>query len=208
MIRVLSNSVPGEHFTMLVSGGIDSIAAAHWMKHAYRREFTILHFNHNIQDANDHMENAVSSFAEQFTIPIKVIRSLNKLKSSEDKLREWRLNEMSNLTGNFVTGHHLNDAVENYLDNCFKGCPEYKPIQEVTHFKQFSIYHPFITTTKESFTQYAKKHNLDQFVVVDPTNTDIKYKRNWIRNNIAQEVYNRNIGIEKIVKNKFYNNVK
>jgi len=203
MIKCLH--LPKEPFTLLVSGGVDSIAAAHWLKVKYRKVFSILHFNHNIQPANADMENTVRSFATSFDIPIKVItRSTDTTMIHEHELRDWRLFEMAELGGNFITGHHLNDCVENYIDNCLKGTPEYKPITEQSDFLTFTIYHPFLTTKKQDFIDYCKANDLNKFVVADPTNSENDFKRNWIRNKLAKEIYDRNIGIEKVVLKKFY----
>ena len=203
MIKCLH--LPREPFTLLVSGGVDSIAAAHWLKVIYRKEFSILHFNHNIQSANADMESAVSSFAKTFEIPIKTItRSTDTKMTHEHELRDWRLFEMAKIRGNFITGHHLNDCVENYIDNCLKGTPEYKPINESTKFDNFTIYHPFLTTKKQDFIEYCDTNDLNKFIVIDPTNSENDFKRNWIRNKLAKEIYDRNIGIEKVVLKKFY----
>jgi len=203
MIKCLH--LPKEPFTMLVSGGVDSIAAAHWLKVTYRKKFSILHFNHNVQPANANMESIVSSFAKTFDIPIKIItRSTDTKMTHEHELRDWRLSEMLKVGGNVVTGHHLNDCVESYIDNCLKGTPEYTPIAEQSSFPTFTIYHPFLITKKQDFIEYCNTNDLNKFIVTDPTNSENDFKRNWIRNKLAKEIYDRNIGIEKVVLKKFY----
>jgi tRNA(Ile)-lysidine synthase len=203
-MKVLPTFIPPDTFYVLVSGGVDSIAAAHWLKFAYRKDFTVVHFNHNVQTVNNDMEKAVRAFCNEFNLPCISFYNTNYGCFTEKDLREWRLSVMAELTGHFVTGHHLNDAVENYLANCFTGCPEHKPIQELTQFKTFSIYHPFITTEKASMQGYIAKNDLVRYVVTDPTNENTKYRRNWLRHNIIPEINSRNLGLEKIVLNKFY----
>jgi tRNA(Ile)-lysidine synthase len=210
MIKVIPQYVPREPFTVLVSGGIDSIAAAHWLKHNYYKNFSVLHFNHRVQAINDEMKNSVKQFCIDNTIPYDCyFRTDGEFPdTSENGLREFRLSVMKMIGGKFVTAHHLNDACENYLDNCFKGCPEHKPISEFSQFNGFSIYHPFIKTTKQDFIDYVVKNDLLKYVVIDPTNTDTKYKRNWIRNVIIPEINSRELGLETVVLKKFYNNTK
>lgn len=202
-MKVLSKFVP-KHFYLLVSGGVDSIAAAHWLKFSYRADFSILHFNHNIQPANADMETAVRAFCRDFNLPCVSFYNTDYGRYTEKDLREWRLSVMSEMGGNFVTGHHLNDAVENYLTNCLAGTPEYKPITEVTSFPSHKIYHPFLTTTKADMVLYVEQKELSQYIVEDPTNKDIKYRRNWVRNVIVPELDKRNVGIETVVRKKFY----
>ena len=209
MIKVIPQYVPREPFTVLVSGGVDSIAAAHWLKHNYHKKFSILHFNHRVQAINDEMRNAVRQFCIDFSIPYDAyFRTDSEFPdTSENGLREFRLNCMRLTGGKFVTAHHLDDAVENYLMNCFHGTPEHKPIKEYSKFEGFSIYHPFITTNKQDFINHVKENGLEQYVVEDPTNTITKFKRNWIRNIIVPELNERKMGIDTIVRKKFYNNI-
>jgi tRNA(Ile)-lysidine synthase len=210
MIKVIPQYVPREPFIVCVSGGIDSIGAAHWLKHSYYKNFSILHCNHRVQDINDEMRDSV----RQFCIDNKIaydcyFRTDGEFPNiSENGLREFRLSVMKMIGGKFLTAHHLNDACENYLSNCFHGNPEYKPIQEFSKFNGFSIYHPFLKTTKQDFIDYANENDLMKYVVEDPTNKDTKYKRNWIRNVIVPEINQRDLGLEKIVLKKFYNNQK
>lgn len=199
--------LPKEPFTLLVSGGVDSIAAAHWLKTRYSKNFNILHFNHNVQSVNDVMEESFINFAKAFDFNDAFIitrKDVYCTDYSENGLRQWRLDHLRELSGNFITGHHLNDCVENYIDNCLKGTPEYKPINESTKFDNFTIYHPFLTTKKQDFIDYCNTNDLTKFVVTDPTNSENEFKRNWIRNKLAKEIYDRNIGIEKVVLKKFY----
>jgi tRNA(Ile)-lysidine synthetase-like protein len=209
MIKVIPQYVPREPFTVLVSGGVDSIGAAHWLKHNYHKKFSILHFNHKVQPINDDMENSVKQFCIDFKIRYdSYFRTDGKFPdTSENGLREFRLSVMKLIGGKFVTAHHLDDAIENYLMNCFHGTPEHKPISEFTQFEGFSIYHPFLLTSKSNFWDYTYENNLRDYVVHDPTNADIKHKRNWVRNIIVPELNVRSLGIHSIVKKKFYTNL-
>lgn len=203
-MKVLPKFVPRDPFYVLVSGGVDSISAAHWLKYSYYKNFKIVHFNHNVQPINVQMEESVRRFCGDHNFEIVTYFNDRYDRFTQADLRKWRLEEMSKLSGNFITGHHLNDAVENYLANCITGTPEYKPIAEHTQFYDFAIYHPFITTTKKDMAAYVDKHDLSQYIVEDPSNANSKYRRNWIRNVIIPELDNRDVGIETVVKRKFY----
>jgi tRNA(Ile)-lysidine synthase len=156
------------------------------------------------------MRNQVRQFCIDNKIPYDCYFRIDEEfpDTSENGLREFRLAVMKMIGGKFVTAHHLNDAWENYLDNCFKGCPEHKPISEFSQFNGFSIYHPFLKTTKSDFWGHASNNNLFRYIINDPTNSDTKYKRNWIRQKIIPELKDRNLGLETIVLKKFYNNTK
>jgi tRNA(Ile)-lysidine synthetase-like protein len=209
MIKVIPQYVPREPFTVLVSGGVDSIAAAHWLKHNYYKNFSVLHFNHRVQPINDEMRDQVRQFCIDNKIPYDCYFRIDEEfpDTSEKGLREFRLAVMKMIGGKFVTAHHLDDAVENYLMNCFHGTPEHKPIQEFSQFDGFSIYHPFLLTSKSNLWDYVYENNLNKYVVQDPTNHDIKHKRNWVRQIIVPEINVRSMGIHSIVRRKFYNNL-
>ena len=79
------------------------------------------------------------------------------------------------------------------------------PIQWSTFFDgNFSIFHPFLKTSKQDFIDYAEANDLMKYVVEDPTNKETKNKRNWVRNTIIPEINGRDMGIETIVRKKFY----
>lgn len=203
MIKVNTEFVPKDHFYFLVSGGVDSIAAAHWLKYVFRRDFSILHFNHNFNPSvNFEMKAAVYRFSEAFNIPfLSYSRDESKfIDDSEAGLRKWRLSVMKSINSSFVTAHHLNDAVENYFNNFTKGCPEYTPIP----WKSLNIYHPFLRTRKVDFENYISTNTLEKYVVPDPSNQDNCFNRNWIRNEILPRIDKEHISLESVVLRKFY----
>lgn len=205
-MRILTKHLPEKNLTFLVSGGVDSIAACHWLKFRYRAKISILHFNHNCQSVNSKMEEAVKSFGHAIGCSTKVVQrdATNDIHDcSENGLRCWRLDELAKIGGNFVTAHHLDDAVENYLTNTLEGHPEYVPISEKTEFENFSIFHPFLINTKDEMTEYVDNNKLSDFVVVDPSNDDTKFRRNWIRKTILPEIYSR-VNLRTVVRKKFY----
>jgi len=207
MIKCDKNSLPKDDFTLLISGGVDSVVIAHWLKVRYRKHFKLLHFNHQVQEANSLMEQKVTQFSKDFSFDdfcVVTRKDVYCKDLSENGLRQWRLERLREEGGSFVTAHHLNDVVENYLSNCLKGCPEYRPINEITKFNTFTLFHPFLKTRKKDIIKYALNNDLMQYVVEDPSNNETIFMRNWIRNKLAREIYDRNLGIEKIIIKKFY----
>lgn len=192
--------------TVLVSGGIDSIAASHWLKFRFRRNISVIHFNHRVQPANELMESQVIAFCEAYNMPLTVIhRTDTQSDLSEAHMRQWRLNELQKIGGDkkYVTGHHIGDVVECYVANFITGNPEYVPMSERTDFGNFEILHPFLLTTKEDMLKYIRQNGADRFVVEDPTNKKNCYRRNSIRNQIIPLI-NQWTNLETIVKHKFY----
>ena len=214
MINVSPKHFPDNNKVMLLSGGVDSIAAAHWLSNNYYKSFSaVIHFNHNIQAANAKMEKNVIKFCNYFGMSLHIIKNETHKSTSEHILREWRLGELSKfcerhgVSFNFITAHHLNDAVESYMDNCLKGTPEYLPISWKTDFVDgYTVWHPFLKTRKKYFEEHVDKNDLRKYIVEDPSNKNTKYKRNWIRNDLLPLIDERNLGLESVVFRKFYQN--
>jgi tRNA(Ile)-lysidine synthase len=208
MIRLDRSLIPKEDFCVAVSGGIDSIACLHLLSRLYKDKVSACHFNHNFQSTNAKMQRVVERFCSQHNIKLVLGKRTNfndNVKHGiEDHLRKERLKFFSSLNKDIIVCHHLNDAVESYLMNTLKGCPEYTPIPIATKFhnNNHKMIRPFLKTKKSNIKDYIDNNNLWEFVVEDPTNNDTKYRRNFIRNSILPNL--NNFGLEKIVYKKFY----
>lgn len=151
------------------------------------------------------MEEAVYQFANDFDFEARFFKRDSYFSdTSENGMRSWRHSMLRIFGGSFLSGHHLNDCVESYLSNCLKGCPEHKPIPWFTQFSGFSIYHPFLLSTKQDFIEYANENNLMNYIVEDPTNHDLSNNRSWMRTKLIPILNERQLGLEKVVKKKFY----
>lgn len=187
-----------------VSGGIDSIAVAHMFSRQRERDVTFYHFNHGTKQANQ-MEERVKLFAEFVDKPL-IIKRADKVLSTESEFREARFKffETGEERWNVVTAHHLNDCVETYLMNCFRGHNNWKvPMSPTSCHKNFTVYHPFLLRTKESFQNYCVKNDLTKFICEDETNKQNVCRRNFIRNSIVPILKSERIHLEKIVKKQY-----
>lgn len=208
MIKVNWKILP-EYFAVAVSGGVDSIAAAHLL-HKMGYEFRIYHYNHQVQKINDEMSDKVNKFARDHDIECysgkrnEEYQPLPEKGSIEEYLRGLRLELFKTFPYDVVCCHHLDDAVEQYTMNFLRGCPEYIPIRWETPLEgtNHKILHPFLNTTKEDLIKYAENNDLMKYVVVDPSNSDNKYRRNWVRNEVLPQF--QEFGLQKIVRKKYY----
>jgi tRNA(Ile)-lysidine synthase TilS/MesJ len=210
------SSQPEELF-ILCSMGVDSVAATHFLVEKYRyltknKKVKIypIHFNHNLRPQNDQMELKFFKFCEDFKLPGYPIH-LDCTNSSEKECRDKRIEYIiaSRYMKMCITAHHLDDCVESYLQNVFRGKEGFIPIPFLTRldmgssFGSCSLYHPFLFTEKKDFVDYAKKHDLMKYVEEDETNKVVKgSRRNLIRNEILPILDREKMGLKKIVKKK------
>jgi tRNA(Ile)-lysidine synthase len=206
MIKVNKKYLPNT-YSIAISGGIDSLACAHFL-HKSGQKFQAIHYNHNQRPQNNLMQKACENFCADHKIKLIIGKCSIKInKNIEDGLRRERLKFFSQVGGSIIQCQHLQDAVESYISNTLKGCPEHKPIQEFTDFNSFSIYRPFILNIKKDFENWVDKNNLFEYLQIDESNEDQRYERNWIRKTIIPEIESRK-GLNKVVLKKFYLNNK
>lgn len=206
MIKLDTDLVPST-FYVAVSSGIDSIAAVHLLQMLNdKSRIRIFHYNHNLRPQNDLMEQAVRKYANDFKIPITVIKREKKTDNTEDALHKDRQDAYKSLNSDVIVCHHLDDAVESYIMNMLKGSPEHIPIATKTYFlndSKCAIYRPFLKTEKEDLRMFVKNYEyLNNYVVEDETNKDNTYRRNYIRNEVVPKF--KGMGLPKVVLKKFY----
>lgn len=185
------------------SGGVDSIVVAHYILHKLKRNVKLFHYNHNLREQNDHMEAAVSRFAGDFDLHLRV-HTMRVPATGEAEMRHNRYLALQRQVGpgQCVTSHHLDDCVESYLMNCFNGVPEHCPIPIRTMFDKTQVIRPFLLTPKLAFQKYSTEYDLDKYVVEDDTNVDQKYRRNWVRHRARPMIEEEYPGLKKVVFKK------
>lgn len=195
--------IPSNSFVS-ISGGLDSIAAAYLLrtKHGLRKAY---HFNHKLRPQNDEMEASVRKFCSTYDLDLLVC-SAEKPLLTENDCRRARLKAFFDKDlGHLITAHHLDDAVESYLLNCFRGHPEYLPIPKESYFTlKYAVLHPFILFEKKDFENIARQRGLFDYIVEDETNDEVKgSRRNFIRKQIVPLLEEQKLGIKTIVKKRY-----
>jgi len=203
MIRVIKQILPKEkHYHLAVSMGTDSVAAFHWLWwKGYK--FTALHFNHNLRPQNAAMQERFVKLCK--TTGIEGFTETGLDLTTEADCREARLDFYSRRAkgGTIITAHHLNDWIESYLLNCFRGHPNHNPFELESEFADFTVVHPFLPTKKSDFVQFLERNGWMDWVVEDETNKVIKgSRRNWVRSVILPEMNSQGLSLEKYAKRR------
>lgn len=195
MLKLLTK-IP-RRINLAFSGGVDSLVVAHFLAKG-KHDVTLLHFNHGCQ-YSDEIEKQCVERAESLSLPIVVTHMAegtpNKGQSLEDYWRRSRYRFLRSYDDQFITCHHLDDAVETWIWSCLHGNPKLIPI------KDDKVLRPFLTTEKAQFQEYAKKHGL--VAVDDPYNRDYSLTRNYIRANMIEHAYKINPGLGKVIRKKY-----
>ena len=210
MITHINRLLPDD-FILGLSSGVDSIAAAHYLKYKLKRNVRCFHFNHKSESHNDFeaAEKAVI-FCRDFDIPLTLLESDRPLEK-ENESREARLNAFNKHfeNTNLITCHHLDDVVESHFSNFFAGHESFLPIPFFSTFGTNTIFHPFLLTVKDDFIEYVNKNQLENYIAQDPTNfIPESATRNWIRNVIIPEVNSKiHINIKTIVRKRILKHI-
>lgn len=208
ILKMANNNI-----TVALSMGCDSLAVLHFLKTKCKKyQVRAFHYDHALRSQNRVMSDAAKSFCKEFDIElISKFRDVDKekTKKSEADLRELRYSAMIGL-GTVVIAHHLDDAVENYLYNCFNGVPEYLPIPLVTNYDDFGmkIIRPFILNKKSDFRNYIKDNDLEKYVVEDSTNKDQSIRRNWLRHSMVPQINEKGYNLQTVVRKKYIKYIK
>jgi tRNA(Ile)-lysidine synthase len=180
--------------TVAVSGGVDSIAALHFLSRNH--DVTALHINHNEGNSDDAeaITRATCSSLGIKLLSKRITSTRNSRTSLEEFWRNERYSVFHSLDDTVVTAHTLEDCVETWIWSSLHGSGKLIP------YSNRNVVRPFRLTPKSQFIHWATKHNLDW--VEDSSNTDLSLTRNYIRQVMMPHVLQVNPGIATTIKKK------
>lgn len=174
MIHLLG-AIPKGEFYVACSGGVDSMAALHFLMLGGHKP-KVAHFDH-LTEYGAKARVLVQEFCQANNLEMHVDCVVRKQDVDESKEEFWR-NEryrfFNGLKAPVVLAHHLGDAVEWWLFSSIHGNPQLIPYQRPPN-----IVRPFLLTPKPVFAYWAEKHKVPY--LADPSNEDTAYMRNLIR---------------------------
>lgn len=197
------------------SMGSDSVAISYFLANGHR-PLTLHYVNHGTPYA----PTAEKKFVEYSEFLNKNCKSpvdyvihkdenLNSESFGEAEFRDFRYSKFDNYfigkssdKERLVVCHHLEDAIENFIMSTMTTGTVKRKLNESTERSGYLIVRP-ILTKKESIWRFIKKHNLKDWIVEDPSNSDVKFKRNWIRHELIPKIKEGYPGIETVVKKMY-----
>jgi tRNA(Ile)-lysidine synthetase-like protein len=172
-----------------VSGGIDSMVLAYCLNkiqsYGYSNSLRIAHINHNTRDG----QNAEEKFVKEFSSSINIeclsttLQDLDADKNFEYNARLKRYDYFYTIAKpeeKIILAHHIDDSFEwTMLQSLRSSSIEGQIGIPVVNNR---VIRPFMCVTKDQIRRYAQHFDIP--FIQDPTNEQIKYERNFIRNNI------------------------
>jgi tRNA(Ile)-lysidine synthase len=183
-----------------VSGGVDSMVLLHWLatnKKAWPCEISVVHVNHNIQSDSLAWHEFVKSQCHEYNLPfIGVSVCLDGLGNNlEYAARKARYKAFCDTGADCILlAHHANDQCENFLLKLFRGSglrglKSMNAISPCWYNASVSIIRPMLNITRTDIEIYAEHHSVP--FVLDSSNSDNKYDRNYIRNVVWPKIDER-----------------
>lgn len=182
--------------TVGLSGGPDSVALLHYLLNYVQEneldvEITALHYNHNWNPALDDADQKLcEDICRAAGVEIVIAKNETGLTSETDsrnlRYEFFKTNCMALNAKILFLGHHQDDNIETILFRLLRGtgsaglCGIPRQRELLTGCE---ISRPFLGYSKSDIYEYCKTNNI-QFRE-DPTNYEVKAKRNQIRHNIV-----------------------
>lgn len=200
MLFRLTHSLPNKCL-VAVSGGVDSMCAAHWLLTANKERVQgIVHVNHGTPFSDKASSFVGDYFTSRTEGPVFCHHILPKIPEGQSKEAYWREKRYEVFKDRaawedlpIALAHNFDDCVEEYIM-----CTMVRGREGTIPYQHGPCIRPFRLWKRGAIVEYAQRHKIPY--VEDPSNVDILYKRNYVRHVIAPKVANLNPGIYKIVE--------
>jgi len=193
----LTHPLPKKYW-VAVSGGIDSMAAFHWLYKESRKDnlLGMLHVNHKTGLYSDEAYDFVLSMKEYYGVTCKwhiLEEEPPKGESREAWWREKRYNFFHSFSEPVILAHNFDDCLEEYIM-----CTMVRGYPGTIKYSNKNCIRPFRLWKREDIENYMNWHGYNW--VEDPSNVDTKYKRNYIRHELVPRIKELNPGVYNIVE--------
>ncbi|QJC33297.1 tRNA lysidine(34) synthetase TilS [Enterobacteriaceae endosymbiont of Donacia clavipes] len=180
------------------SGGIDSTVLLYNLV-KLRKKYPILlrtiHINHNLNILSNNWSKTCMLQCQKWNVLfIKKDIKITQKNNIENYARIKRYKIFENIIKNdeiLVTAHNLNDQCETFLLALKRGSgPKgLSGISKISILNNIKLFRPFLEITRHQIFEYAIEKKISW--IEDPSNKDIRYDRNFLRNIILPKIINR-----------------
>ena len=190
----------GANVLIAVSGGQDSMALLNLINDMKKQHNWLLHVwhgDHQWHEKSKRYALELKSYCDKKNISFFCDRANKKNISSEEKARDWRYKKLSERAKQLLsekqkeidiyllTGHTNTDNAETFLLNLVRGT-NYKGLSYIDKKRLLEnhvfLIRPFLIFSREDTKTICNSLNIP--IWKDPTNCDLKIKRNLVRKKI------------------------
>ena len=197
MIKI-QGSLDREVF-VATSGGVDSMSISSFLSRSH--QVTMLFFDHGTSTSKDakYFLRDFTDSSDKLTLKIGGIQR-EKLpeESQEEYWRNERYRWFHSFSVPIITGHHLDDCVETWIWSSLHGEGKIIP------YSNKNVIRPFRLNRKEKFYNWCRRNHIPW--LEDSSNSDTKYMRNYIRQELVEKCLMVNPGLHTVIRKKVLNN--
>ncbi len=195
---------PHQRVLVACSGGPDSVALLHLLKHLAKGlhiQVFAFHLHHGLRGRSaDEDANFVQSLCQKWRIPLALRyedvkqRAREQKKSLEEAGREARYQHLLQVADKWnihqiALGHTASDNLETFLMRLvqgasrefLKGIPPVRSIK-TPQGREVLLIRPLIALPREAILHHCRAHRLPYRI--DPSNSDLRFLRNRIRHRL------------------------
>lgn len=191
---LLAHIKPGDHLTIALSGGIDSVVLLDILTQLARQvpfKLSAVHVNHGISSNASDWSSFCCNLCQKYGIPIYI--AYLKIKkdpgvSLEAVAREERYRIFSRMQADYVVvAQHMDDQAETLLLQLFRGAgvrglsamPVTRKLDSGT---APTLLRPLLDISRSKIEDYAQQNKLNW--INDESNDDTSFNRNFLRHEI------------------------
>jgi tRNA(Ile)-lysidine synthase len=185
----------GTQVTVALSGGLDSrvlLDLLASLRKAWRWDLSAAHFDHRMRSESGEEAEWVRAKCAALPVPLEIGRAAFA-PGSEAEARELRYRFLyrarDNLGGGWlVTAHQADDQAETVLFRLLRGSG-LKGLSGIPARRSPGTVRPLLPFWRAELAEHARSRGLEY--LSDPTNLDLKYRRNWIRHRLIPYIESR-----------------
>lgn len=201
--EIIHSNANSKRFLIGVSGGSDSMALLE-MFHLSGLDFAVAHCNFTLRGNDSDLDeelvinycknNSIEYYRNSFATKDLSIRNHTSIQETARMLRYQWFEELCQTNGfeYIVTAHHLDDHIETFFLNLVRGSGP-KGLRGIP-LKNKNIIRPLLTFEKSVLEQFCNINKVPY--ILDISNQDNKYRRNYIRNIILPSFYGEFPGLK------------
>ena len=197
-----------EKILIAFSGGPDSVFLYNllfFLREYYLIEISLIYVNHNLRKDVKNDLNFVEEFSKENNVPLYIesvdVRkyAAENKKSIELAARELRYEAIEKVLQNLnydkiATGHNLDDNIETFIFRLLRGT-SLKGLKGIPSERK-NIIRPILQFEKKEILNYLQENK--KSYIIDYTNSENDYTRNYIRN----EIFTMFVNINPTFRNK------